>query len=167
MAWTSPRTWVAGAVVTAAQLNAHLRDNLQALLPLDATAWTSYTPTLIQSGAVTKTVTYAHYTQVGKWVRFEVKLTVTGTGTATNAITVSLPVTAIASAALTFAGGVGAVSNVTSTYPGLSFIVTTTTCALIDSAIIGGAQLGATGSSTTAALANTNVVYMGGSYEAA
>ena len=31
MAWTAPRTWVAGAVVTAAQLNQHLRDNLLAL----------------------------------------------------------------------------------------------------------------------------------------
>jgi len=28
MAWTSPRTWVAGAVVTAAQLNTDHRDNL-------------------------------------------------------------------------------------------------------------------------------------------
>lgn len=28
MAWTAPRTWVTGEVVTAAQLNTHLRDNL-------------------------------------------------------------------------------------------------------------------------------------------
>ena len=27
-AWTAPRTWVAGAVLTASQLNTHLRDNL-------------------------------------------------------------------------------------------------------------------------------------------
>ena len=31
MAWTVPRTWVTGELVTAAQLNAHLRDNLNAL----------------------------------------------------------------------------------------------------------------------------------------
>ena len=31
MAWTAPRTWVAGAVVTAAHLNQDLRDNLLAL----------------------------------------------------------------------------------------------------------------------------------------
>lgn len=31
MAWTSPRTWVAGEVVTAALLNTHLRDNLMML----------------------------------------------------------------------------------------------------------------------------------------
>jgi hypothetical protein len=30
MAWTTPRSWVAGEVVTAALLNTHLRDNLTA-----------------------------------------------------------------------------------------------------------------------------------------
>lgn len=31
MAWTAPRTWVAGELVTATLLNVHLRDNLDAL----------------------------------------------------------------------------------------------------------------------------------------
>ena len=31
MAWTSPRTWVAAETVTAAQLNTHIRDNLDFL----------------------------------------------------------------------------------------------------------------------------------------
>ena len=31
MAWTAPRTWVAGELVTAALLNTHLRDNLLVL----------------------------------------------------------------------------------------------------------------------------------------
>lgn len=30
MGWTSPRTWVTGEIITAAQLNTHLRDNLLA-----------------------------------------------------------------------------------------------------------------------------------------
>lgn len=33
MAWTAPSTWVAGATLTAAQLNAQLRDNLLAVTP--------------------------------------------------------------------------------------------------------------------------------------
>lgn len=33
MAWTAPRTWVVGEVATAAQLNTHLRDNLNAIGP--------------------------------------------------------------------------------------------------------------------------------------
>ena len=32
MAWTSPRTWVTGETVTAALLNTHVRDNLNALM---------------------------------------------------------------------------------------------------------------------------------------
>ncbi|GAA1790242.1 hypothetical protein GCM10009795_039930 [Nocardioides hankookensis] len=31
MAWTAPRTWVAGEIVSASMLNTHLRDNLLAL----------------------------------------------------------------------------------------------------------------------------------------
>lgn len=40
MAWTAPSTWVAGAVLTAAQLNQQLRDNFKAI----GDPWTSYTP---------------------------------------------------------------------------------------------------------------------------
>lgn len=40
MTWTSPATWAAGAVLTAAQLNQQVRDNLLAL-----TTYGSYTPT--------------------------------------------------------------------------------------------------------------------------
>lgn len=31
MAWTTPKTWTTGELVTAAQLNTHIRDNLDAL----------------------------------------------------------------------------------------------------------------------------------------
>lgn len=33
MAWTAPKTWTANATLTAAELNAHLRDNFNELLP--------------------------------------------------------------------------------------------------------------------------------------
>jgi hypothetical protein len=32
MAWTAPRTWVSGELVTAALFNTHIRDNLQAIV---------------------------------------------------------------------------------------------------------------------------------------
>ena len=59
-----------------------------------AGAWTSYTPTITQSGAVTKTVTYAKYVRIGRTIIAQVNLAVTGSGTASNLITVSIPVTA-------------------------------------------------------------------------
>lgn len=52
-----------------------------------------YTPTLTQSGAVTKTSS-SRYMTLGKLVMVWVRLDVTGTGTASNTVTVSLPVTA-------------------------------------------------------------------------
>jgi len=57
-------------------------------------AWTSYTPTLTQTGAVTKTVDYAKYVQVGKTVVGSVSLTVTGAGTTNTDVLVGVPVTA-------------------------------------------------------------------------
>ena len=90
----TPKTWVAGDVLTAAQLNAELRDALLAAFPLSVNAWTAYTPTLTQLGAVTKTVDYARYQRVGRWITVELSLTATGAGTAANPILVGLPVAA-------------------------------------------------------------------------
>jgi len=36
MAWTAPQTWAANAVLTAAQLNTHLRDNMLETMPAKA-----------------------------------------------------------------------------------------------------------------------------------
>lgn len=94
MAYTAPRTWVAGDVLTAAQLNQHLRDQLLAAFPLAVDAWTSYTPTLTQSATITKTVTYAKYQRVGRLIVANMSLAITGAGTSGNAILVGLPVAA-------------------------------------------------------------------------
>ncbi|OII61223.1 hypothetical protein BJP40_06765 [Streptomyces sp. CC53] len=42
MAWTAPKTWVAEQVLTAAELNTHLRDNLLETAPAKATTEGSY-----------------------------------------------------------------------------------------------------------------------------
>lgn len=61
------------------------------------TGATSYTPTLTQSGTVTKTVDYAKYIQIGKLTVCWWRLTVTGTGSAGNGIVIGTPVTAATS----------------------------------------------------------------------
>jgi hypothetical protein len=172
MAWTSPRTWVAGAAITAAQMNAHLRDNLQALVPTDIMAWTSYTPTFTQSGAVTKTVTYAKYTQIGKTVIFTVKLTATGAGTANNKIVIGLPVTAATSGPSGSPIGTGSVFDTSAgtLTPGLTEMESTTTIGLQDATAqvtAGTSVLGLTGTAFALALASGDVVSMSGAYEAA
>ena len=53
--------------------------------------YTSYTPVITQSGTVTKTVTFAEYIQVGVFVHAMFRVGITGSGTAANQITVTLP----------------------------------------------------------------------------
>lgn len=66
------------------------------VFPAGVDAWTPFTPTLIQSGAVTKTVTRAGYMKIGRLVIAQVSLAVTGAGTATNNVVVGIPVPAAA-----------------------------------------------------------------------
>lgn len=90
MAWTSPRTWVAGEVVTAALLNTHVRDNLKTI----GDAWGSYTPTLTNGSNGNGTLTGA-YTQAGKLTFFRIVWTLGSTSSISGILQISLPVTAI------------------------------------------------------------------------
>lgn len=61
------------------------------------TTWTSFTPTLTQSGTVTATASNCVYTTVGKIVIGSGRLVVTGSGTSNNPIEITLPLTQDAS----------------------------------------------------------------------
>ena len=100
MAWTSPKTFSANAVLTASELNTHLRDNLKAL-----TEWTTYTPTWAGTGG---TPTIGNGTLTGRYIsagdlcHVNIKL-LWGSNTTANtatAWTLTLPVTAAGSALL-------------------------------------------------------------------
>lgn len=62
MAWTSPRTWTTGEVVTAALMNTHLRDNLKAVG--DSWVTTGWTPAFAGTGSA-----LGNGTLVGSWMR--------------------------------------------------------------------------------------------------
>lgn len=167
MAWSTPATWVAGAVLTAAQLNAQLRDNLNAAFPLAVDAWTAYTPTLTQSATVTKTVTYAKYQRVGRLIVVQGNLAVTGAGTAANAVTVGLPVTAAVGGFMVVGSGyiqdasAGAVN-----YSGIAVLASTTTMVFANAQ--GAATNGLLGvGGFAAALAAGDVVTYAATYESA
>lgn len=69
MAFTTPRTWVPGEVLTASLLNTHLRDNLLAMTG----AWTAYTPTWTATGggaSLGNGSLTGRYSGVGKTVHF-------------------------------------------------------------------------------------------------
>ena len=88
MAWTNPRTWVAGEKPSAATLNTHIRDNLKAI----GDAWTAYTPTLTNWTLGNGTIVGA-YSQAGKTVHWRVKYTAGSTSTYVGNATFSLPAT--------------------------------------------------------------------------
>lgn len=92
MVWTSPRTWVAGAPLTAAQLNTDVRDNLKAI----GDAWTDYVPAW--TGTITNPVIgngtiVGAYLEVGKLVFYSIVITIGSTTTVgSGTYILSLPV---------------------------------------------------------------------------
>lgn len=137
-----------------------------ATFPIGTGAWTSYTPTLDQAGAVTKTVDYAKYMQIGRMVVVEIFLTVTGTGTGANAVQVGLPITAASSLGL-IVGSFNVYDNSASQIiTGASVLTSTNTVA----GFTGGGPvtnnlMGTVG--FTAGLASSDVVRVFLTYEAA
>ncbi len=71
-----------------------------------STAWTTWTPTVTQSGTVTHTVNTARYRELGKLVIAYCKLTMTGAGTGANGIIVGGLPTAIAGSPASIGSGI-------------------------------------------------------------
>jgi hypothetical protein len=67
-------------------------DGTQFVLLQPNTMWISYTPTITQGSAVTKTVTYAKYRIEGSVCHAQVSVSLTGAGGAGSVIQVSLPI---------------------------------------------------------------------------
>jgi hypothetical protein len=129
MAFVTPTDVTVGSVLTASRYNADVTENMTQLAPFFS-AWTSWTPTLTQPGAITKTVSGAHYVQIGKLVIANFFLSVTGTGTGNNNIAVGLPVTAARTNLTLGSGSLFDASAVTS-YSGQWFNTTTTACIFV------------------------------------
>ena len=75
-------------------LNSELINELTAFF-LRRDSWQDWTPTITQSGNVTVTVNYARYVVLAQSVIVRAKLTVTGSGTAGNAVVIGGIPTAI------------------------------------------------------------------------
>lgn len=129
----------------------------------------TWTPIISQPGATGRNVLQADYQFDGDFVVGEVTLQIIGTGTANNPIVVTAPV-----AALHFHGqtvGVGHVydAGTNTRYPGHVVMPSTTTLALLDSAVsgLGLLYLGNTGTSYNQAIANGDAVFMNFKYRRA
>lgn len=127
--------------------------------------WIDYTPTLIQSGAVTKTVDSARYMKIGRTVVFEVHVTCTGAGTGAVEVQIGLPLTAAYAANRMCGAGFIFDSSASVTYKGLAILRTTTAVALLPTNTTTNGNLGA--DTFTAALASPDQLLVSGVYEAA
>jgi hypothetical protein len=129
-------------------------------------AWTTWTPTLTQSGSVTVTVTRATYARSGRKIEFHAQLSVTGSGTGSNAILMSLPVTAASSNHPI--NGTGAVTDTSASQnsSGIAYLNSTTTVGIQPAGVgLGYGLLGFVG--FTAALTSGDLIHINGTYEAA
>ena len=135
---TTPRTWASGETLTAANMNAQLRDFASGF-----GAWGSYTPTLSQgvSTNIAKTVTYSKYLQIQKTVTWTVRLDITAAGTAASGITVTLPVTGAYGGGLVAGSGMYVDTSV-AWYKAVAFINSTTTLVLLPPNITGITPIG-------------------------
>ena len=92
---TTPITWVSGQVVTAAQMNAEVRDAVTGV----QAAWTAYTPTWTMSTTnpvIGNGTLVGRFSRIGKTIDFMIQITMGSTttfGTGAQWI-LSLPVTA-------------------------------------------------------------------------
>lgn len=93
----------------------------------DLGAWTDYTPSLTQSGIVTKTVNHAAYVQVGKIVCASFRLSATGAGTGNVEIVIGLPVTARDRTVARVGSGTIYDSSAVTMYSCLFYLASTTT----------------------------------------
>ena len=160
MAWTTPKTWVADAVLTAAELNTHLRDNLDAMH-----TWTSYTPTWTATGG---TPTLGNGSLIGTYVSygglcfFKIRLiwgSTTTSSTYTN-WTFTMPVGLSGSAGNLFNATYQDTSAAT-IIPTVSIPNTTTTCQ------VRSAAGGSVGYNVPFTWANTDILTIHGFYQTA
>lgn len=116
------KTFVAGDVLAASDVNTYLMG--------EGGAWTTFSPTITQSGTVTRTATRAKYARYGRTIHFSMLLSVIGTGTAENDITITLPV---ASASADVMVGTGYIydASANTVHPGWAYATSTTVVKLI------------------------------------
>jgi hypothetical protein len=132
-------------------------------------AWQTYTPTLTQSGIVTKTVTYARYNKIGRQVTLAIRLDFTGAGTGNNAILVGLPLTAAVAGDVPLGQGIFYDSAPTpQIYVAAAVLNSTTTIGFYDATTpTGVVKLGQTGTSFNGAVASGDAILINGTYESA
>lgn len=164
MAYTTPRTWVTGELVTDTLLNTHLRDNLLTAFP-GGMEWQSYTPTTAGLTLGNGTLVGRYY-QIGGLVTVQCQFTLGTTSAVTGGITFTTPVTAATDIDANIFVGVGGFYDSSAgsggRYPGLVRFVSGTTMAIM----VGTSPATNPGASNPFTWATGDIVAFSVSYEA-
>lgn len=137
--------------------------NWSTVFPVDTDAYTTYVPTWTQSATVTKTVSRAAYTKVGRNVKGDVVMVATGAGTAANTLLFGLPVPAAFGGNTVIGECYLYDTSAGIFYTGPLVINSTTTCKFV----ITGSTIYAGAAGFTAAIAAGDQVSFDFDYEAA
>ncbi len=153
---TTPRTWVTAEVVTAAEMNAEIRDAITGI----QAAWTSFTPT-ITTGGVAITIGNgsidAAFNRIGKSIFWRATLAVGSTTSMTaGTVVVGLPVNAKST---TNGHAVGSYATAAPNGEGTWRNVTFSTVQLYSGSTVQTVA--------TLGLISGSVLYLNGTYEAA
>lgn len=89
-----PVSGMVSVLTTTKRMDVYNGSSHSALINPSWGAWPSWTTAVTQSGAVTHSINLANYFQVGRMITAQFLLVMTGSGTASNVVTVTLPVTA-------------------------------------------------------------------------
>jgi len=164
---TTPRTWVAAEVVTAANMNTEVRDALTGI----QAAWTAFTPTWTSSGtapAIGNGTLSGRYSRIGKTVHMEIHFLAGSTTTfGTGNYSLSLPVTAANAVDVNVAKGVFWFRDQGSTADYMGFGLLSTTTTLQIRGLAGTATSSLWSATTPVVPANTDWLTGSLTYEAA
>lgn len=159
---TTPRTWVSSEVVTAAEMNTEIRDFAAGI----QSAWTTFTPTWTGSGsnpAIGNGTFTARYQRVGKTITFLIATSLGSTTTiGTGTYSWTLPVTALLGAHVAIGDANFFDTSAGSDLAGWTAMLGSTTTVTTRSST--GTAIG---SATPVVPAAGDVIYVGGTYEAA
>jgi hypothetical protein len=162
MAWTTPRTWVSGELVTAAMMNAHVRDNMNALG--EEGTWTPVLTGQTSGSGQTYTTQLGLYARSHNAVHFWFTIVLSAKGTITGSTIISgLPYAARNLSGMYNGGMITLWDNMATSYASMSlYLQYNTTYMIIRTAAAGGGT--STGTITQSDLNNTSGLIGQGTY---
>lgn len=129
--------------------------------------WSTWVPAVVQSGSVTVTVNRASHIRVGRMLQVDGFVSVTGTGSASNLVTVSLPAAASSSNANTILGAGYVYDSSAGFYFMGVWVLNSASTAKLQITTTGAAVQYAGLAQFTAALASSDLISFNWNYELA